>query len=438
MKKRFKDRLIIVFGRYPEPGKTKTRLIPELGAIRAADLQRRLTERIIQVLKKVCRKNDAGIVFFGEGGTVPDFKKWLGADMDVMLQADGDIGGKMAAAFTQAFRAGAKQAILVGTDIPRVSERHFQEAFHGLSSNDMVLGPSLDGGYWLIGMNRYHEVFGEIPWGTNTVFFRTKERIGRIGLSLHELETLADIDTLDDVKTHMPKEDVRKAYVSVIIPALNEEDHIQAAVLSALDECARVIVADGGSRDRTRDIAGNAGAFVIETQKGRAVQQNAGAALSRGETLVFLHADTRLPQGYSRHVFKTLLEPETVLGAFGFKTDLDSPMMRFFERAANVRAAWLNLPYGDQGLFLRRETFVHAGGFPEVPIAEDLMLVRRLSGSGRLKIVPAHAVTSGRRWKNTGLLRTFVVNQLILSGCFLGISPEKLAPLYKMPGASGR
>jgi len=117
----------------------------------------------------------------------------------------------------------------------------------------------------------------------------------------------------------------------------------------------------------------------VTGRKGRAAQQNLGAEVARGRVLLFLHADTRLPEDYVSHVFETLMDRRVVLGAFGFKTDLRQTLMRFFEISTHLRSRYLHLPYGDQALFLRRTVFVNTGGFPDVPIAEDLAFVRRLS-----------------------------------------------------------
>ena len=428
--KRFKGHQILLFTRYPEPGKTKTRLIPALGEIRAAALQKRMTERIVGVAGQFCRKTGAGLTLFGEGGSVNGFKKWLGSDIHVRAQVSGDIGRKMAAALGMVFKSGTHRAVLVGSDIPRLSVRHFQEAFSALSANDIVLGPAADGGYWLVGAKRPHDIFSGIDWGTDQVFEQTIGNIRRMGLKFHCLEKLWDIDTINDVRRFIPEEACLKPYVSVIIPALNEEKNIRYAVAGAMDENAEVIVVDGGSTDKTKAVAEDLGVIVLSSQQGRAVQQNTGATAARGDVLLFLHADTRLPAEYVRHVFGALLDSKTVLWAFCFKTDMDKPLMRFFEKVTNFRSIHLNLPYGDQGFFLQRQQFFKAGGFPEVAIAEDLLLVRKLAKAGSIGVLPAQAVTSGRRWRQIGMFRTFAVNQIILFGCLLGIPPEKLASLY--------
>jgi GT2 family glycosyltransferase len=131
------------------------------------------------------------------------------------------------------------------------------------------------------------------------------------------------------------------------------------------------------------------------------------------------------------HIFETLMDPGTVVGAFRFKTDLNSRMMKSIEYIVNLRAQYFNLPYGDQGLFIRKNVFESIGGFPDVPLAEDLFLVRRLSKRGRIRIAPAEAITSARRWQRVGLLRNSLINIVVAMGCYLGIAPHVLLSLQR-------
>jgi len=239
------------------------------------------------------------------------------------------------------------------------------------------------------------------------------------------------MDTGEAVRRWMPDWARPQPYLSVIIPALNEATHIEETILDARSPDAELVVVDGGSGDRTAERAEQAGAVVLKGPKGRALQQNLGAAAARGSILLFLHADTLLPKDYVTQVFETLMDRGIALGAFRFKADLDRPLMRVIECLTNFRARHLRLPYGDQALFVRKSLFVAAGGFPEMPIAEDLFFVRLVSKQGRIAIAPAHAVTSGRRWKEVGLLRTTLINQLILAGFALGISPMASAIHFK-------
>ena len=427
-----KDR-IILFGRYPVPGKTKTRLIPGLGPAGAAELQRRLTEKTLETLKQVGTRIGNEIEVCLEGGTKAKAGRWLGKDLLYSQQAAGDLGERMHAAFQEAFQQGCRRVVLLGTDIPGLKTRHLEEAFRALEDRDLVLGPSTDGGYWLMGLNRHANLFRNIRWGTGEVLEQTQAAARGFGLGFRQLDPLTDVDTEKDLRLLFPDPAVHRPYVSVIIPALNESTGIERAVQIALDTDAEVVVVDGGSTDDTSVRAAQAGARVEHSGRGRALQQNRGAARAGGKVLLFLHADTRLPRGYVAHVFETLMDPETTAGAFRFRTDGEGALMGLVETLTNIRARYIQLPYGDQALFLRRELFESIGGFPETAIAEDLFFVRRLSKRGRVRIAQAEVITSGRRWNRIGVVRTTVINQVILAGCFLGISPDKLACLYYKP-----
>ena len=423
------DRLIL-FGRYPAPGRTKTRLIPLLGAARAADFQRELTERTLGTDRSVARRRAADLEACFEGGSRAKLRRWLGPDLIFSEQSSGDLGERMKTAFLEAFRQGGQQVVLHGTDIPGLTTQHIDDAFDALKSHDLVLGPSTDGGYWLIGLKKPADLFDRMEWGSSNVFDKTVAAARKEGLSVHVLSPLTDMDTGEAIRHWMPDWARPLPYLSVIIPTLNEEAHIEETILNARSPDAEIIVVDGGSGDRTAERAERAGAVVIKGRRGRALQQNRGAAAARGSVLLFLHADTLLPKDYVAQVFETLMNRKVTLGAFRFKTDLDRPLMMAIQVMTNIRARIFGLPYGDQALFLRKTHFQTAGGFPEMPIAEDLFFVRLVSKQGRIAIAPAHAVTSGRRWKEVGLLKTTLINQLILAGFALGISPETLAALY--------
>jgi rSAM/selenodomain-associated transferase 2 len=337
----------------------------------------------------------------------------------------------MGTALRDAFREGYGRVVLVGTDVPDVRDRHFETAFDALRGRDVVLGPSADGGYWLVGLKRPVPVFENISWGTGEVLSQTLSASRDRGLSTYCLDPLRDIDTEEDLEKRFPGR--AGPYLSVIIPALNEADTVEDAIHCARSSDAEIMVVDGGSTDETVARAARAGARVMGSARGRALQQNRGAAVAEGRVLLFLHADTRLPENYGHHVFETVMDPGVVLGAFRFKTDLDSPGMRLMEAATNLRSRMLRLPYGDQALFIRKEVFRASGGFPEVPIAEDFLFVRHLSKRGRIVVAPAEAVTSARRWTSRGMLRTFWINQIVLFGLSLRIPPHVLAGLYKRP-----
>lgn len=424
---------VIVFGRYPLPGKSKTRLASALGPAGAADLQRELTERTLRTVRDFSLRHHTEMEFCFEGGTEKKIERWLGRLPIVSRQGEGNLGKRMEAALVHAFREGCARVVLLGTDIPGLRPVHLAKAFEALRENDLVLGPSTDGGYWLIGLRRPAHVFDGMDWGTENVLEQTVALAARIGLKVHQLDSLTDVDTLEDTEKFMPGRSSGNPYLSVIIPALNEAVSIRETIQEADDPDAEIIVVDGGSTDHTRRVAEASGATLLMSKKGRAAQQNKGAEAANGKVLLFLHADTRLPHRYVNHIFETLLPGKTAAGAFRFKTDSNLPLMKAVELIANFRSRFLQLPYGDQGLFLKRPLFDAVGGFPETPIAEDLLMVRRLKKCGRIRVADIHSVTSGRRWKSLGVFRTTWVNQIILAGCYLGISPRVLARLYRLP-----
>ena len=357
------DQLVLV-ARYPVPGQCKTRLIPALGPEGAARLHRLLTEHAAAVARAAGSHAGARVTVCCTGAARRDFRSWLGGEFDYVAQPAGDLGVRLQRAFTSAFRGSAQRVVAIGTDLPGLSLDLLQQAFAGLREHDVVLGPAADGGYYLIGMKRDRpELFAGIAWGTGRVFAQTRAAIEQRGLSVAELPVLNDVDLPAD--TIMLRDDPRFADVwtgwpllSAIVPTLDEA----AALDRTLERLRRadgveIIVADGGSGDATREIAARTGATVLVTPGGRAAQQNAGAAVARGRHLLFLHADTLLPDGYAGLIRRTLDRPATVAGAFRFRTDGSGAAMRLVEWGANVRSAHFQLPYGDQGLFMEKRVF---------------------------------------------------------------------------------
>jgi rSAM/selenodomain-associated transferase 2 len=218
--------------------------------------------------------------------------------------------------------------------------------------------------------------------------------------------------------------------ISVIIPALNEEQGIRRTLGSVLAEGVEVIVVDGGSSDATCAVAGEMGAVVLHSSAGRGVQMNMGAEYAGGEVLLFVHADTELPDQYVRLVEDCLAGADVVAGAFRLHLAGAGKGLAVIAWGANIRSKWLGLIYGDQGLFMPKEIFSAVGGYPETAIMEDFMMVRQLRKKGRIRLAPGTVKSSGRRWEKHGLWRPFLVNQLIMAGYFLGIPLSFLAKLY--------
>lgn len=195
-----KDTHLIIFGRYPRVGMTKTRLIPVLGPAGAAALQKRLTEKTVATARQTVERIGAQLVFCHDGGTKKQLRQWLGGrPIRYVAQATGDLGRRMHLAMQGAFDDGARRVVLVGTDIPGLTAPILEQAFTALHEKDLVLGPSSDGGYWLIGIKRPANLFDGIVWSRPDVLKNTLTWARQKGLTPCLLDPLNDLDTPDDL-----------------------------------------------------------------------------------------------------------------------------------------------------------------------------------------------------------------------------------------------
>lgn len=218
--------------------------------------------------------------------------------------------------------------------------------------------------------------------------------------------------------------------ISIVIPVLDEERRIGDR-LDELRGFGEVIVVDGGSHDGTVErVRSFPGVRLESAPRGRAAQMNHGARLARGEVLLFLHADVSLPAGAAGHVERALADPRTVAGAFRTWHVAEDGRRALWLHLADLRSRYSGLPYGDQALFVRRDAFWRAGGFPEQPLMEDLELSRRLRRLGRVAIVKASVRVSGRRFLAHPLRGALLVNAFPLL-YRLGVPASFLARLYR-------
>jgi len=214
------------------------------------------------------------------------------------------------------------------------------------------------------------------------------------------------------------KQGERAWRLSVIVPVLDEAAAIESTLrsLQPLRACGNeVIVVDAGSADGTASLAATLADRVVQAPRGRALQMNAGAAIAQGDALLFLHADTRLPPRADRLVFDALSRRSW--GRFDVRIDGRSPLLGVIAFGMNWRSRVSGIATGDQAIFVRREAFTGAGGFPDLPLMEDVAM-------------RARAVTSGRRWERHGVLRTIILMWRLRFAYFLGARPEDLARRY--------
>jgi len=438
------DHRIIVMTRYPEPGKAKTRLIPALGPEGASELHTCLVQHTLKTVGQFAGRNGCGLEVQYAGGTLEKMQHLFGSNLRYRPQRGELLGDRIISAVDAAFLEGCRQVVVIGTDCPQLQAEHLEAAFSSLQQTDVSIGPAADGGYYLIGMREpCPALFENISWGSDRVFQETLRNLRQTKKTVTQLPVLSDIDFPEDlvICRLFPEQFCRvlppptTGLLSIIIPVLNEVTHLPGLLSQLLQHPGvEVIVVDGGSTDGTRDVVQQAcdqqaNVRLVRCQRGRGRQMNSGAAVARGDILLFLHADASLPDDFPETI-RSVLSKKCLAGAFRLHIDSPKRRYRLIEFGANQRSQWLNLPYGDQGLFLRAETFYAMNGFQNWPLMEDYEFMQRLRRRGPVFLARSPATVSARRWEKLGVLKATLINQIVIAAYYLGIRPEKLAMLY--------
>lgn len=416
---------VILFLKAPRPGFVKTRLAAEVGAPAATAIYRQLAQEQRRRIPAKWRAE----VHFAPADAEPEMRVWLGGRGVFRPQVDGDLGARLSAGFAAAFQAGGAPVIAIGGDCPALDAACLEEARRTLREADVVLGPADDGGYYLIGLNRpTPELFAGIPWSTPQALEATVARAARAGLRVRLLGTKLDIDDAASWKKYLRS---TGSDVTVIIPTLNEAARIERTVQTtrAALPGARVIVVDGGSTDATPLLASAAGAELVPSGRGRGIQLGTGAALATSGWLLFLHADTTLPESAARVIADFVARPERQVATFRLRFD----QAGWFLRACCwcTRFDSVFTCFGDQGILIRREFYTALGGFPPRPLFEDVALLQRARGQARVWSLPAAVTTSARRFEARGPLRQQWLNARLLFRYLAGTRPEILAQIYR-------
>jgi rSAM/selenodomain-associated transferase 2 len=411
----------------------KTRLLPAFTPIECAAIQQALIERTLRWAAEVAPEATV-LALDGPPIDVPP-------GIETLPQEGRDLGERLANATGHAFRRHPGRLLVVGVDT-RLTREHADAARTQLDAGaEAVFGPALDGGYYLLALARpLPELFEVDPkaWGGERVLELSLAAAWKAGRRTalirreRDLDTPADAAALEDddpeLRPLLRKQ--RDPLVSVVVPTLDEAGELPGLLdhLASLEGRFEAIVVDGGSIDRSADIAAaHASApLVLRAGGGRARQMNTGAVAARGDPIVFLHADTRLPPG----AYAALTESPADGGNFVLHFDGG-------DRFSRVLGAWyrvqrrLGVYYGDSAIWLRPHAFESLKGFRELPIMDDYDLARRLERGFRTACLAGPVVTSSRRWRTLGIPRT-VLSWVVIRWLFLaGVSPARLARLYR-------
>jgi hypothetical protein len=447
---------VCVFAKPPRPGIVKTRLAPELGAAGAAAIAGAFFE---DTWAMASTQPWADLVL---ATTEVDAPEWRRAEPMVRWpQAQGDLGRRMEHVLRRALAA-RPFAIAIGTDSPGLPSARLDAARVALRTADAVIGPTEDGGFYLLGLRTCPAgILAHVPWSTPETFHRTLDQLRRHGLRTTVLPPWFDVDRPSDLERlrtmllagrvsapatrralarlstagEPTSETPARPRVSLIVPVLNEASRIGAFLtrVTELSPLQEIIVVDGGSTDGTAGIVASVpGCRLIEARRGRGDQLNAGAGVATGDVLWFVHADATLPSNAARLVADAMSDPRLSAGAFRIHTVADGRhgWPARWLGLADLRARFSRSPYGDQAVFVRRTVFDRIGGFPAQPLFEDVELCRRLRRVGPIRVLRASVEVSGRRFMARPLYYAVMMNVLPVL-YRLGVPASTLARAYR-------
>ncbi|MFW5718675.1 MAG: TIGR04283 family arsenosugar biosynthesis glycosyltransferase [Halanaerobium sp.] len=226
-----------------------------------------------------------------------------------------------------------------------------------------------------------------------------------------------------------------KHQLSVIIPTLNEAGNIGDLIdyIKSENISSEIIISDANSGDQTKEIAAKKGAKIVNSKSAsRGLQLNRGAEIAASPLLLFLHADSKLEASALEDLVKKMGENQNKIGgAFSLKIESENPLLKFISWSSNLRAKYLNLIFGDQGIFIRKEVFESLNGFPEIELMEDWEFSKKMAAAGDLIFLEKQIYTSARRWEEYGILKTILLMHKIKFLYLMGCDPEKLKKIYR-------
>lgn len=470
---------ILVFIKVPYPGQVKTRLGKFIGDAEAVQLYQYFVEDILTTVDAL---DIDSLIFFAPMDGLSVLQSWLGTHRIYIPQQGENLGDRMAHAFRTSFDLGYQQVSIVGSDSPDLPHDYLLEALAALQSDRVVIGPSTDGGYYTLGFTPKTfcpEVFQDMPWSTSQVYPLTLETLKHNTRTVHILPTWSDIDTLEDLwafhnrhlleppssqslsylrdRAHIffphlvgvqgiaPLQGVQDSHknpepdLSIVIPVLYEAERIQTCLAHltnlARDANLEIIVVDGDPQKSTLSHLPSQYPYPlkgIQSPKGRGTQMNAGAKIAQGKILLFLHADTDLPDRALQEILHTCTQQSCAGGAFDLAIASPRWSLKLIGKVASWRSRLTRIPYGDQAIFIRKDVFEQIQGYPDIPLMEDVALMQKLKQQGHsIQISSKTVKASARRWEKEGIVRCTLRNWSLILLYFLGIAPETLAHWYQ-------
>jgi hypothetical protein len=456
-----KDDGIIVFVKYPEPGTVKSRLSAEVGATHAIHFYQCFVADLLATLKPL----DVPIVIsYSPEEYAKKISAWLGESY-IFLPATGDTFGKrLRNSFENAFANGFQRIILLSSDNPDVPKEYIIEALQTLQSNDVVIGPCEDGGYYLLGFTVkgfLPAVFDDIPWSTSEVFPQTLKKLQQGNRSVHILPQWYDIDTYADLlkfsnrnkktqgiaeqtkaaislykkKEKMAEIGTNKKYqeiLSVVVPILTRtpqlsvvREHIRKAttpieIILAVDTQAKNDVAAESPNEK----------IVLITKKGRGVALAEGARQATGDIIVFLHADTILPTDWDLAIRRSLEEKNVIGGGFSLRFDEDNTYLNILIFLSNILYFCFGELWGDRALFVRTSVLKEHIEEIDQMFMEDVQLSKLMKRNGKIVLLKEPVITSPSTFHKQGVFRTTI--RILISRLWyeVGGNPEKIYEYY--------
>jgi rSAM/selenodomain-associated transferase 2/rSAM/selenodomain-associated transferase 1 len=426
---------VILFMRYPELGRVKSRLAAALGSREALHVYEKLARRTLGMFSDFKRSRPEAdvFVFFTPPEKEASLRRRYAGPWKFVPQEGSHLGERMRKAFHSVWLLGYTHVVMTGSDIPDLECSDIDEAFVALDKGKAALGPASDGGFYLIGLSRpCDRVFQPQTWGTGDVFRRTCELLSSAGYGVHRLKERMDIDRPEDL-VHLGGNPFFRSRLSIVVPTLSQPDGIRQwldILKDGLWPGDNIVVVHGSCDPVERIEAIDDSVCWMVMPRGRGVQLDKGARETTGELLWFLHDDSVPPPHFAYHIRKIADAPLVGLGCFRLAFSTSTPFLDAIAAWANLRTRWLKLPYGDQGIFCRRDVFEKAGGFKKRFLMEDVDFVREARKLGRLMLIDETIYTSAGRYLERGVLKASFQNHYSMLLYCLGVDDKEIYSRY--------